>query len=210
MLRPPKTEQHPWAPFCPPGTQILMLGSFPPPAERWSMPFYYPNWQNDMWRIFGLIFFQNPGHFENRENKTFFEDKIKSFLTAKRIAVSDVARRVIRHQGNASDRYLEVVEPISLQKELRRLDQCRALVTTGKKSSDVLGSLITELISEPTSIPALGGCQTFSFENRFIQWFRMPSSSRAWPQPLSEKARIYQQMFESIAAQDHPGSSQHF
>ena len=31
-----------------------MLGSFPPQQKRWSMAFFYPNFQNDMWRIFGL------------------------------------------------------------------------------------------------------------------------------------------------------------
>ena len=50
-------EKHPLAPFLPEGARILMLGSFPPKHERWSMEFFYPNWINDMWRIFGLIFF---------------------------------------------------------------------------------------------------------------------------------------------------------
>ncbi|MEE1122607.1 MAG: hypothetical protein UHU06_03520, partial [Acinetobacter pseudolwoffii] len=52
-------ETHPLPPFLPPNAKLLMLGSFPPPATRWKMNFYYPNYQNDMWRIFGLIFFQN-------------------------------------------------------------------------------------------------------------------------------------------------------
>ena len=49
-------ETHPLAPFLPVNAKLLMLGSFPPPKERWKMDFYYPNYQNDMWRIFGLIF----------------------------------------------------------------------------------------------------------------------------------------------------------
>ncbi|HPJ54860.1 MAG TPA: uracil-DNA glycosylase family protein, partial [Bacteroidales bacterium] len=43
-------------PFLPGSSRILLLGSFPPPVNRWSMDFYYPNFQNDMWRIMGLIF----------------------------------------------------------------------------------------------------------------------------------------------------------
>ena len=27
------------------------------------MPFYYPNWINDFWRIMGLIFFGDRNHF---------------------------------------------------------------------------------------------------------------------------------------------------
>lgn len=50
-------ETHPLPPFTPPDAKLLMLGSFPPPRVRWKMDFYYPNFQNDMWRIFGLVFF---------------------------------------------------------------------------------------------------------------------------------------------------------
>ena len=53
------TELHPLEPFFPEGTKLLMLGSFPPARKRWKMEFYYPNFQNDMWRIFGLVFSEN-------------------------------------------------------------------------------------------------------------------------------------------------------
>ena len=56
-------EQHPLEPFMPEGTNILMLGSFPPERKRWSMEFFYPNWGNDMWRIWGLIFFDDKQYF---------------------------------------------------------------------------------------------------------------------------------------------------
>ena len=36
-------EQHPFEPFLPDGAVVLMLGTFPPKPERWSMEFYYPN-----------------------------------------------------------------------------------------------------------------------------------------------------------------------
>lgn len=49
-------ETHPFEPFLPENAKLLMLGSFPPPKTRWRMNFYYPNYQNDMWRIFGLVF----------------------------------------------------------------------------------------------------------------------------------------------------------
>lgn len=50
-------HRHPLPPFTPPNACVMMLGSFPPPPERWAMPFYYPNYNNDMWRILGLVFF---------------------------------------------------------------------------------------------------------------------------------------------------------
>ena len=42
------TESHLLQPFLPSTARLLMLGSFPPKKERWSMDFYYPNLQNDM------------------------------------------------------------------------------------------------------------------------------------------------------------------
>jgi hypothetical protein len=50
-------ETHPLGFFLPDSTKVLLLGSFPPPKIRWSMDFYYPNFQNDMWRILGSIFY---------------------------------------------------------------------------------------------------------------------------------------------------------
>ena len=44
-------EKHPLEPFLPAKAKLLMLGSFPPQKKRWSMDFYYPNLNNDMWRI---------------------------------------------------------------------------------------------------------------------------------------------------------------
>ena len=48
----PPVEAHPLEPFLPANAVLLMLGSFPPQKKRWSMDFFYPNLQNDMWRIF--------------------------------------------------------------------------------------------------------------------------------------------------------------
>lgn len=72
------TELHPLGFFLPENTRLLMLGSFPPPKARWSMDFYYPNIQNDMWRILGLIFYGNKDAFL-RDKKAFSEEKAKAF-----------------------------------------------------------------------------------------------------------------------------------
>lgn len=51
-------EHHPLKPFLPTNALLLMLGSFPPQQKRWCMDFYYPNLQNDMWRIYGYLFLE--------------------------------------------------------------------------------------------------------------------------------------------------------
>ena len=131
MMTVDNSETHPLPPFAPQNARLLMLGSFPPPRERWKMDFYYPNIQNDMWRIFGLVFFDDREHFVSADGKGFREAAIRDFLTEKGIAISDTAHRIRRLQGNAADKSLQILEPLELTALLARLPQCQATLTTG-------------------------------------------------------------------------------
>ena len=108
-------ERHPFEPFLPDCCRLLMLGSFPPGEKRWSMKFYYPNFTNDMWRIFGLCFYNDKMHFVDVEHKTFRLDLIIPFLREHGIGMYDTATAVIRLKNTASDKDLEVVEPTDLK-----------------------------------------------------------------------------------------------
>ena len=131
-------EKHPLKPFLPPKAKLLMLGSFPPQRKRWSMDFYYPNLNNDMWRIVGLLFFGDKDHFLNDTRKAFCREQIIDFLNEKGIALFDTASSIRRLQDNASDKFLEVVQPTDIAALLRQLPECRAIVTTGQKATDTL------------------------------------------------------------------------
>lgn len=171
---------------------LLMLGSFPPQQKRWSMDFFYPNLQNDMWRIFGLIFFNDKEHFLLPDRKAFHKEQIIDFLKEKGIALYDTASAVRRLQDNASDKFLEIVEPTDLRLLLKQLPQCRAIVTTGQKATDTLRSQLE--VAEPP----VGGKSPFSFEDRSLHLYRMPSSSRAYPLKLEKKAEVYRLMFKDL------------
>ena len=97
-----KIERHPLEPFLPANARLLMLGSFPPQKKRWSMEFYYPNWNNDMWRIVGLLFFNDKNHFLNEAAKAFDKDRIIPFLQKKGIALFDTATAIRRWQTYAT------------------------------------------------------------------------------------------------------------
>ncbi|MHC1689731.1 MAG: uracil-DNA glycosylase family protein [Bacteroidales bacterium] len=202
----PKIEHHPLQPFLPPSARVLMLGSFPPKQNRWSMNFFYPNMQNDMWRIFGLIFFKNSDHFirewvaDDKQIKGYDADKIKAFCEGRGIALSDTASAVVRHKDNASDKYLEVAEKVNLEKLLKQIPECIAIVTTGQKATET----ILEILSSPENEidipePKIGSYTEFSYLNRQMRLYRMPSTSRAYPKPLREKADVYRKMFEELA-----------
>ncbi len=186
------TERHPLEPFLPEGTNILMLGSFPPERKRWSMEFFYPNWGNDMWRIWGLIFFGDKQYFEVTAEKRFDGKRIASFCAERGVALYDTACEVRRLAGNASDKFLEVVTPTDLRSLLRRLPHCRAIVTTGEKATDTL------IEQFGCAKPRVGEYTEIEFEGRTLRLYRMPSSSRAYPLKLERKAEAYERMLREI------------
>ena len=108
---PKNIEIHPLEPFLPTNAKLLFLGSFPPPRKRWCMDFYYPNFGNDHWRIEGEVWFGDRNHFVDLQNKCFRKEEIVAFMHEKGVAMYDTARAVRRLKGNASDAFLEIVEP---------------------------------------------------------------------------------------------------
>ncbi|TCM66418.1 G/U mismatch-specific uracil-DNA glycosylase [Acinetobacter calcoaceticus] len=190
----PMIETHPLAPFLPINAKLLMMGSFPPPKSRWKMDFYYPNFQNDMWRIFGLIFYADKDHFIDLANKTFKEQLIRDFLTEKGIAIYDTAYQVRRLKGNAADKFLVIETPTDLQQLLQQIPHCHALMTTGDKATDTL------MLSMPEDSlkPSIGQSSSAIFAGRALQLYRMPSSSRAYPLSLQDKANTYRYFFKEI------------
>lgn len=185
-------EEHPLEPFLPANAVLLMLGSFPPQKKRWSMDFFYPNLQNDMWRIVGLIFFQNKEHFLNPEKKVFDKDRIIEFLNDKGIALYDTASAIRRLQDNASDKFLEVIEQTDISLLLKQIPMCKAIVTTRQKATDIIREQIE--VKEPT----VGTSEPFEFGDKDMKLYRMPSSSRAYPLALEKKAAAYRVMFNEL------------
>lgn len=185
-------EKHPLKPFLPAKAKLLMLGSFPPQKKRWSMDFYYPNLNNDMWRIFGILFFDDKDYFLNETRKVFCRERIIDFLNEKGIALFDTASSIRRLQDNASDKFLEVVEATDVTALLRQLPECKAIVTTGQKATDTLRQQFN--VEEPK----VGDYSEFIFEGRAMRLYRMPSSSRAYPLALDKKATAYRIMYQDL------------
>ena len=184
------TERHPLEPFLPRNARILMLGSFPPPKARWSMEFFYPNWINDMWRIQGIIHFNDKHYFEVNGAKRFDKDKIESFCNQMGLAFYDTACEVRRLKENAADKFLEVVTATDIKALLAQIPECIAIVTTGEKATDVItGTFKCEK-------PRVGTYTNLTINERELHFWRMPSTSRAYPLSLEKKAESYKSLFE--------------
>lgn len=191
-------ETHPFEPWLPSNAKLLLLGTFPPAPKRWCMEWYYPNYTNDMWRIFGYVFFEDKKYFVDEANKTYKLDLLRAFLKDKGIAIFDTALRIRRTTGTASDKDLEIVEPADLDHMLRVLPQCKVVLAAGQ--------LATKVFTDHYQIDArkmkMGDYKEFTFEGRTIRLYREPSSSRAYPMKVEKKAEYYKQMLSEVGLLD--------
>ena len=169
-----------------------MLGSFPPQQKRWSMNFFYPNFQNDMWRIMGAIFFADKHIFVDSSKKCFRQGDIERFAAEVGIALYDTAEAVHRLRDNASDNFLEIVRPTQIEELLCQLPSCRAIVTTGEKATNEIA------LRYKTPKPKMGECEPLVIGGQTLQFYRMPSTSRAYPLPLDKKVSYYHTLFKEL------------
>ena len=190
-------EYHPLVPFLPENAKVLFLGSFPPQQKRWCMDFYYPNFINDHWRIEGQVFFGDKNHFVDVKAKRFKIDEIVPFCQEKGLAFYDTSTAVRRLQDNASDKFLEVVEPTDIRALVAQLPHLRAIVTTGEKATETIcASLgIAEVPKVNTSVGITNTNSTNLTNGGGLLLYRLPSSSRAYPLSFDKKVEAYRKMF---------------
>ena len=182
-------ERHPWPPYVTVGARYLFLGTFPPKPERWSMSFFYPNRINDFWRVMGIIFMDNRDALWNSQLRRFDLDAIKALLDREHIALWDTAMAVRRLKDNASDKFLEIVEPIDLAALLDAHPTITSVVTTGEKATGVIAA------QAAIEVPPIGHPVSCTVGSHGFTLWRMPSTSRAYPLPLEKKAEAYRMVF---------------
>ncbi|MBJ1837616.1 DNA glycosylase [Neisseria meningitidis] len=192
-------ETHPFDPVLPSKAAVMMMGTFPPKEDKRAMQFHYPNFQNDMWRVYGLVFFGDADYFKVPSNgeaahseKAFDAEKIKTFLHERGIASCPTVLKAVRQHGNASDKFLKVVETVDLAAVLVKIPDCRHICTTGGKATEIL----LDIQGGGIKMPKTGETVPFPFAGRDLTLTRLPSTSRAYPLSLAKKAAAYRAFFE--------------
>ena len=189
-------EWHPLIPFLPENAKVLFLGSFPPQRKRWCIDFYYPNFINDHWRIEGQVFFGNRQHFVDSTAKRFKIDEIVEFCKEKGLAFFDTSTAIRRLKDNASDKFLEVIEPTNISDLIARLPHLIIIVTTGEKATETIcASLQIPLLPKVSTFVPIPN--TFNKDGQQLILYRLPSSSRAYPLAFDKKVDAYKQMFNN-------------
>lgn len=193
-------EYHPLRPFLPENAKVLFLGSFPPQRKRWCMDFYYPNFINDHWRIEGQVFFDDKNHFVDLEAKCFKIDEIVAFCEEKGLAFFDTSTAIRRLQDNASDKFLEVVEPTDIHALIAQLPHLRAIVTTGEKATETICKTMGILdVPKVNTYVEVSNTNSSNLANRGgLLLYRLPSSSRAYPLSFDKKVEAYRRFFNLV------------
>ena len=155
------------------------------------MPFFYPNRINDFWRVMGIIFMNDRDALWDSESRRFDLAAIKSLLDREGIALWDTAMAVRRLKDNASDKFLEIVEPINLTALLDAHPSINQIVATGEKAASVVAAQAS------INVPSILEPVDCSIANHPIRFWRMPSTSRAYPLALDKKVDAYRVVFES-------------
>ena len=139
--------------------------------------------------MMGLIFLGDRRALLSSDGSGYDLERIKALLREHRIALHDTGHAIRRLAGNASDKYLEIVEPVDLEGLLARMPECHTVVTTGEKAAGVVASLTG------TPAPKMG---EMTVADDGLRIWRMPSTSRAYPMKLERKAEMYRRVFDSL------------
>ena len=158
------------------------------------MDWFYPNWINDFWRIQGVIHFDDKNYFEIKGGKRFDKERIMSFCEEKGMAFFDTARKVCRLKDNADDNFLDILEPTDVFALLHQMPSCSVVVTTGGKASEEICAYFNSKGID-VKVPKVGENVSINSDLWTGLWWRMPSSSRAYPMKLEKKAEYYKILF---------------
>jgi G:T/U-mismatch repair DNA glycosylase len=134
------------------------------------------------------------------EAKRFKIDDIVAFCEEKGLAFFDTSTAIRRLQDNASDKFLEVVEPTDIPALLKRLPHLRAIVTTGEKATETIcrtmGMAETPKVNTYVRVSNTNDSNLTNGGGLLL--YRLPSSSRAYPLSFDKKVEAYRRFFDFI------------
>lgn len=88
--------------------KTLILGSFPPHADRWTYPFYYPNAQNRFWNILSEISGIPLRHTRTDKDKAV-KERVE-IMKCLHVGVQNIGLKIQRQGKSARDTDIAIVE----------------------------------------------------------------------------------------------------
>ncbi|HWW15784.1 MAG TPA: hypothetical protein VN310_14070 [Candidatus Dormibacteraeota bacterium] len=122
-----KEECHPDWYYPVPGMRALILGTFPPHADKRHYEFYYPNKQNRFWKIMAEIaktkLFQNEGPRAVEERKRL--------MTQLRVGVQNMGKTILRDGVSSADKDIAIIEFQDILGIVNENDSLQTILLTG-------------------------------------------------------------------------------
>jgi G:T/U-mismatch repair DNA glycosylase len=128
-----KEEVHPWDPHIPSNANKLILGTFPTAlGNRGAFDFFYPNPNNDFWKIIFQVAGKNLEDYINESPV----DIRKQVLEELQMGIADIGRRIYRQRGSSKDDYLFPVEYTDIFSLMEKHDTIQKIIITSSSGSN--------------------------------------------------------------------------
>lgn len=128
-----KEESHPWEPFIPKNGDKLILGTFPTKVKyRGAYEFFYPNPNNDFWRVI----FEVAGKKLDDFHQTEPIDARKQILSYLKLGIADIGKKVLRQKDSSKDDHLFPLEYTNIFSLLETYPTIKKIIITSSSGAN--------------------------------------------------------------------------
>jgi G:T/U-mismatch repair DNA glycosylase len=180
-------EIHPEWDFDIPGMKTLILGNFPPHKKRWDYEFFYPNKQNNFWKVLAAI--NGKPLKEMRGVPAVIERK--GIMKKLKTGVMNIAGKVKRKGHSARDTDIEIIEYNDVLNVIKRHPELETIIIAGYSAKNSTARKFLEYLNEhgieynpPVEIKAGATFEIF-IKKRLIKCVIVNSTSTAFPIKLT-------------------------
>jgi len=189
--------------------KFLVIGSFPPTASKMSFNFFYPNGNNNFWKVLQKVFPKSKTVLDlnvSIKNSMIQKEKNeldrKEFCRENEIAITDMLASCIRLDGNSKDEKLLVQSYSPILTILQKHTTIKRIILTGKSSGSSAHHHFYQYLSmnaKDFELDTEGEIYQgkISVEDREIIIFSLNSTSSRSPKAKSDNLiELYKQAFD--------------
>jgi G:T/U-mismatch repair DNA glycosylase len=122
-----RKESHPDWYYPVPGMRALILGTFPPHADKRHYEFYYPNRQNRFWGVMAKI---AKTELSVNEGPRAVEER-KRLMTQLKVGVQNMGKTILRDGVSSADKHIEIIEFQDILGIVNGNESLQAMLLTG-------------------------------------------------------------------------------
>ncbi|MDR0560075.1 MAG: hypothetical protein LBG92_07880 [Prevotellaceae bacterium] len=133
-------ELHPWMWFAPENSEVLIVGTFPTAERNRAYDFFYPNIANRFWKIMSRLSGIELQYFAGNDAV----NERKNILRQLKVAVTDMGKTVLRHDGSSLDEKLVPVEYMDILGIVDKNPRITKLLFTSDKAAKWFDRYLSE------------------------------------------------------------------